>query len=209
TFLPIFTLYNCKKLKKKELEDLSDDFVKKIGRSSTLAEFKEELKANLTKEKEMAVEGEIKDQLIEQLVAEAKIDIPQALVNRESEVILEEFERSLSQQGLTLDAFLKSTKKTRDMLKEEMKPSATTRAKAKLALLAVADKEKLEITQEEIDHEIEHFAQDSGKTFEEMKAQMQEGALEYIEDYLKRQKALEFVKSSAKITETKEIKNIL
>jgi trigger factor len=196
-------------IKKKEVEDLSDDFVKKVSRSSNLAEFKEELRTNLTKEKELAVEGEVKDQLIEKLAAETAVDVPQALVNRESELMLEDFERSLSQQGLTLEAFLKSTKKTRDDLKEEMKDSAAARAKAKLVLLAVAEKEKLEISQAEIDREIEHFAQERGKSFEDMKATLPEGVLDYIDDYLKRQKALDFVKSNAKITETKEIKKIL
>jgi FKBP-type peptidyl-prolyl cis-trans isomerase (trigger factor) len=180
---------------------LDDEFAKKFSRFGTLAELKADLLQNMIKEQEQRAEAEVKDKLVALAVKEAKVDIPPGLVESEVNVMLEELNGSLAQQGMTLESYLKATKKEEKELRQEIRKSAQIRANGKVVLLAIAKAEKMTISDEEIDGEVKILAQTSGEKFEDVKKRVKEEGRRYIEEYLLRRKALNFLVEKAKITE--------
>jgi FKBP-type peptidyl-prolyl cis-trans isomerase (trigger factor) len=180
---------------KKTLLPLDDEFAKQVSKYGTLAELKAEIK--LANEQELAAEAEadVKNQLVTALTAEAKCDVPGALIDRETEVMLDELKTSLAQGGLTLEDYLRGAKKEESALRQEMRPAAETRAKGKVVLQAVAAAEKMMVTPEELAAEVKAL---NGPE------QIGPDLKKYLEEYLLRQKALDFVLAKAEIKEGKK-----
>ena len=151
----------------------------KLGKYKGL---KVEKKANET-------EGDVKDQLVAAVSAEAKVDIPPAMVEHEIDLMLDELKTSLSQSNLTLEDYLRGAKKEEKGLRDEMRKSAEIRMKGKIVLKAVAAAEKIKVLPEDLQAEIKALGIEKG---------LSEGSREYIEDYLLRKKALEFLVKEAK-----------
>jgi len=186
---------------KRELLPLDDEFAKKVSRYGTLAELKEEIKAALEKEKKAEAEAEVKNRLIAAASAEAKVDIPKAMIEREIDIMLDELRTSLAQSNLTLEDYLRGAKKEENALRDEMRKSAEIRAKGKIVLKAIAHAENLKVTPEEMAAEMGSLAEAAGIEVEEFEKKLDEGAKKYIEDYLLRRKALDFLVEKAKIVE--------
>lgn len=189
-----------KKILRKELLALDDEFAKTVSSYGTLLELKEEVRKNLELDKKDQSEADFKNALINGASEEAVVEIPEALVRTEIEVMLEELGDSLSRSNLTLKDYLQSLKKTEDDLKQELKTPALVRAKGKVVLKKIAEAEKLEVAAHDIDTEIALMAQQSGKSSEEYKKSLGRGGLAYITDYLLRRKALDFLSTHAKIS---------
>ncbi|MFA6549030.1 MAG: trigger factor, partial [Candidatus Margulisiibacteriota bacterium] len=136
---------------KKELLPLDDEFAKKVSSYGTLAELKNEIQTMLQKEREAEVEAEIKNNAVSAAAAEATVELPLAMVQREIDIMLDELRMSLSQNNLTLEDYLKGMKKEEKALREELQKSAQIRAKGKVVLKAIAEEEKLSVSPQEID----------------------------------------------------------
>ncbi|MDI6732063.1 MAG: trigger factor [Candidatus Margulisbacteria bacterium] len=153
------------------------------------------------KEKNTQSDEDVKNKLVAEVSSDIKADIPKAMVDREVEIMLDEFKASLAQSGLKLEDYLKGIKKEESAMKEELRKSAEIRVKGKLALRAVAEVEKIEVTPADIDHELQAVADQAGKTLEEVKKTVRQDGLGYIVDYLQRRKALDFLVEKAKLVE--------
>jgi len=188
---------------KKELLPLDDEFAKKVSRFGTLAELKEEVREALQKEKMAEAEADVKNKLIAAASAEAQVEIPPAMVEREIGVMLDELRTSLAQSGLTLEDYLRGAKKEEKSLRDEMRKSAEIRVKGKVVLKAVAEAEQMKITPEEVQAELKSLAESSEQKPEELEKNLGEGGRKYIEDYLLRKKALDFLAEKASIREVK------
>jgi FKBP-type peptidyl-prolyl cis-trans isomerase (trigger factor) len=175
---------------KKELFPLDDEFAKKVSRFGTLAELKEELREAMLKDRQAEIEADVKNRLIAAASAETKVDIPPGMINREVDIMLDELRSSLAQSNLALEDYLKGIKKEEKTLREELRKSAEVRVKGKVVLRAVAEQEKLTIEPEELEREVKSLA---------LKESLDEGARKYIEDYMLRRKALDFLLEKAKI----------
>jgi len=186
---------------KKELPPLDDEFAKKVSSHKTLNELKAEARQVLERDRKAAVEASVKDKLIAAASAEAKVDIPKGMVKREVDVMLDELRTSLSQGNLTLEDYLKGIKKEEKALREELGKSAEIRVKGKVILRAVAEEEKIKINNEEMDAELQGIAKAGGKSLSDIKKSLEEGTRKYVEDYLLRRKALDFLVEKAKIKE--------
>lgn len=186
---------------KKELLPLDDEFAKKVSCFGTLAELKEELRETMLKDRMAQADAEVRNKLIAAASAEAKVDIPPGMIEREINIMLDELRTSLSQSNLTLEDYLKGIKKEEKTLREELRKSAEIRAKGKVVLRAIAAQEKLKLEAEELEAEMKNLAEAGGEKVEDFKKKLDEGARKYIEDYLLRRKALDFLVKKAKIKE--------
>ena len=186
---------------KKDLLPLDDEFAKKVGQHKTLAELKQEILTALQKDKTSRAEAAVKDKLVAAASAEAKFDLPPAMTDREVNVMLDELRNSLSQSGLTLEDYLKGIKKEEKAMREELRKSAEIRVKGKIVLRAVAESEQLKVSEDEMEEELKSLATASGRKIEELKSSLEEGSKKYIEEYMLRRKALDFLVEKAKISE--------
>jgi trigger factor len=183
----------------KELLSLDDEFAKKVSALGTLAELKAELHKALLQEKTAKAEAVLKDQLVAAVVANAKLEMPEALIDREVAIMLNELETSLSQSGLSLEDYLKGSKKEKPALKSEMRPAAEVRAKGKVVLKAISEAEQLTITPEEYNAEVAELARSTGKSLEEARKLLGENGDAYINEYLTRKKALDWLAANAEV----------
>jgi FKBP-type peptidyl-prolyl cis-trans isomerase (trigger factor) len=183
---------------KKELLPLDDEFAKKVSKFGTLTELKEEVQKALQDEKQAEADGDLRNQAIAAAGADAKVDIPPAMIAREIDIMLDELKTSLAQSGLTLEQYLQGTKKEEKALRDEMKKSAEIRVKGKLVLKAVVEAEKITVTPEAMTAEIKTMAEAYGQDAAEAERRLNQDSRQYIEDYLLRKKALEFLVEHAK-----------
>jgi len=192
------------KIEGQEFLPLDDEFAKSVSRFGTMAELKEEIKKSLEMEKKEEAEADLKNKLIEEILKDTTLEVPHAMINYETELMIDELKTSLARSNLTLEAYLHGIKKNEDELKEELKPPATQRAKSKVVLKKIAEAENIVVAPQDIDQEIRLMAQSSDKSEEEYKRELGEGGLHYIKDYLLRRKALDFVVENAQIKEEKQ-----
>ena len=186
---------------KKETLPLDDDFAKKVSNFGTLAELKAEISSVMLKDRKAEVEAEIKNKMIASASNDAKVEIPAAMVQREIDVMLDELRGSLAQSNLTLDDYLKSIRKEEKQMRDEFLKSAEVRVRGKIVLQEIAKVEKLQVTEEEMDKEINQIASASGQAAAEFKKKVEAGFKKHIEDYMLRQKALDLILEKANIKE--------
>jgi len=185
--------------KEKEIT-LDDEFAKQISRHGTLAELKAEAQVTMQKEKESEAEADLKNKAIAEASKDAELDIPAAMIEREVDVMLDELRSSLASSKLTLDDYLKGIKKEESALRDELKKSSEIRVKGKLVLKAIAEAEEIKVEDSEMEEELKALAQASGRELKDV----DEGTKKYIEEYVLRRKALDFLVEKAKVTEVEQ-----
>lgn len=189
---------------KKELLPLDDEFAKKVSRAGTLAELKEEMRQAMQAEKQAESDADLRNQVIAAAGAGSKVDIPPALVERETDIMLDELKASLAQSGLTIEQYLQGAKKDLGAMRSELKNAAEVRVKGKLVLNAIAEAEKLEVTEEDMKAEISSMAAAYGEQSAVAEQQLNETGRAYIKDYLLRKKSLEWLIEHASVKEAKQ-----
>jgi len=139
---------------KEELPPLDDAFVKTIGNFANVDDFREKLRANILSEKERAAKEKKRVTIIESIIAGAKIDLPDIIIEQELSRMEAEFENDVKRMGLTLESYLKAVNKTKEEAVKEWKPEAEKRAKVQLAVSKIAEEEKIVPEKEEVEQEI-------------------------------------------------------
>ena len=147
-----------KEIKVKELPELDDDFAQDVSDFDTLAEYKEDIKAKLVEKAEKVAKNEKEEKLIDAIIADSKMDIPEAMIETQQDQMVREFANRIASQGLSFDQYMQFTGMTMDAMKEQMKPQALKRIQVRLVLEAIAAKEAFEITEEDIEKELETMA---------------------------------------------------
>jgi len=147
-----------KEIKKKELPELDDDFAQDVSEFDTLDEYKADVKKNLLEKKEKQAKTEIENKAIEMIIEDAKMDIPEEMIDEQCKQMAEDFARRLQAQGLDIDQYFKFTGLTVNKMLEDMRPQALKRIQSRLVLEAIAEAEKIEVTDEEVTKEIEDMA---------------------------------------------------
>jgi len=185
-------------IKEKELPELDDEFAKDVDEEvETLAELKEKKKEELIKEKEQAAENKKREDLIEQATENAEIDIPEAMVNSELDQMMNEFNQRLQMQGMTMENFFQFSGQTEEDMKEQMKSDAEKRVKTNLTLEAIVNNEELEVTEEDIDKEIDKMAEMYNMEKDQIIG-MLGGNKDVLKEDLKMQKAIDFLVEESK-----------
>lgn len=185
-------------IKEKELPELDDDFAKDVDEEvETLAELKEKKKEQLQKEKEQAAENKKREKLIEKVTENAEIDIPEAMIETELDQMMREFEQRLQMQGMTLENYFQFSGQSEDELKEQMKNDAEMRVKTNLTLEAILEEEEIEVTEEDIDQELEEMASLYNMEKDQILG-MLGGNADVLKEDLKIKKAINFIVEESK-----------
>jgi len=160
-------------VKEQKLPELNDEFAKSIGEGfETLSALRERVASNLRLMAEDRARRQHEEKVIDALVELAKADFPPILVERGIDHLIAEQEREFRQNRVSLEEHLRSRRKTEEELREELRPLARRRVTESLVLAKVAEEEKIEVSEEEIDGEIEAMAQGAGERGEELKKQL-------------------------------------
>ncbi|WP_027438179.1 trigger factor [Lachnospira multipara] len=183
-------------IKEKQLPELDDEFAQDVSDFDTLAEYKEDLKKKVAERKENQAKSVKEDEAIAKLIEDSKMDIPEAMVETQVNRMAQDFAQRLQAQGLSLDQYFQYTGTTADSLVNEMKPEALKRIKSRLVLEAVVKAENIEVSEEEVQAELEKMASQYGMEVEQIKNFMGENETKQIKEDLAVTKAVELIVSS-------------
>ncbi|MBR6917273.1 MAG: trigger factor [Clostridia bacterium] len=187
-------------IKVKELPAADDELATMASEFDTIAEYRADIKAKITERKEKSADAEVENQLIDALVDLIEADIPECMFDEEVENLVRDMDTNLRMQGLDLKTYLKYTGMDLDGVRAEMRPRAIKQVKTRLALEAIAAKEGLEASDDDINEEFEKISKAYGVEVDKVKSMISEDDVK--KDVLVR-KAVDFVKAEAKITEKK------
>ena len=146
-------------IKTKELPEVDDDFVKDVSEKDTVAEYRDELKEQIAKRLESESERDLDDKLTNAIIEKVEGEIPEQMYDREAQNMVREMDMRLRQQGMDFDTYMKYTGMDANAVLEMYKPEAQRRVKMRLALEKIAELEKIEPTEEEINAEYDKMAE--------------------------------------------------
>ena len=181
-----------------ELPELDDDFAKDVSEFDTMAEYRADLKAKIEKRHENAAATALDEQLVDALIEKLQAEIPAPMFDAETENFLRDHDNRLRMSGLDLNTYLKYTGLTLDGLREQFRPQAERQVKARLALEKIAELEKLEATEEDINAEIERIANAYNMPVDQVKDSVPTDA---IADDMRVKKAMDLVREKAVVTD--------
>ncbi|UJS27056.1 trigger factor [Macrococcoides canis] len=184
-------------VKSKEVPELDDEMAKELDESvDSVDAYKEKYKKDLQEQKTLQAENNMKERLIAQAVENAKVDIPEAMINTELDRMMQEFEQRIAQQGLNLDLYYQFSGQTEEQLKESMKADAEARVKTNLTLAAIAKAENIEVSDADVDAELSKMSEQFGLSVDDIKAALGNG--EVLKDDLRIQKAIDVLVKESK-----------
>lgn len=195
---PAMFKVTIKEIKVKEYPELDDDFAQDVSEFDTLDEYKEDIKKNLTEKKEKEAEAEKESKVIEAIVNDAEMDIPEKMVEAQAEQMLEEFAQNIAMQGISFEQYLQFTGATVDQMKEQVKPQAQARVESSLVLEAVVKAENIEATEEEVEEEIKEMAGRYNMEADKLKGLLTDSDKENLKKDICARKAARFVVDEAK-----------
>ena len=181
-----------------QLPALDDDFAKDISEFDTLDEYKADVRAKLEAQAAERDNNVFTNAVIEKVMANATVEIPDAMVERQIDSMVRNFEARLAQQGLKLADFIKYMGQDEKSFRNQYREQAEKSVRANLVLEAVENAENFEATEEEIDAEIAKFAGQVGQDVENLKKNLTEGDREYFKADVIRDKAVKFLCDNAK-----------
>lgn len=186
-------------IKVKELPELNDEFIKDAVGEESVAAYKEGVKERLEKNAEERAKRENEDKLVKAITDASEVEIPDCLIEKQIDSIVEDMKYRLMYQGLDLDGYLKYTGQTMEQYRKGFVEPAKSRAKSQLVIEQIIENEKITATPEEIDAKIAEQALSVEKDFEEYKKNMQARQLEYIANSIVIDKLFDFLTKNNKI----------
>ena len=181
-----------------ELPTADDEFAKDVSEFDTVAEYKADIKAKMEESDAKAADSAVEEQLINQLIENTEVEIPEAMIESEVENIIRDRDYSMRSQGLSLDMFLKYTGQTLDDMRAQAKPLAERQVKTRLALEKIVALEGLTAEEADVQAEYEKFSRDYNMSVEDIKKSV---SSDMLENDIKLNKAVKLIKDSAVITD--------
>lgn len=193
-------VFKCtvKEIKEKELPDLDDEFASEVSTFDTLAEYREDVKKTLAQQKADAAKSAKEEAVIEAVVEDAKMEIPDAMLETEQRQMVDEFAQRMQMQGLTMEQYMQFTGTNPQMLLEQAKPQALKRIQSRLVLEAVAKEENLAADDAEFEAEIKDMAEKYQMETDKIKDMLGERGRKQVLEDLAIRKAVEFLVENAK-----------
>lgn len=188
-----------KEIKKKELPEINDEFASEVSEFDTLEEYKADLRAKLEEKKKKEAATANEDKVVEAVVNNASMDIPDPMVDGQVENMVQDYSRRMQSQGISLDQYMQYTGMTMDMLKEQMKPQAVRRIQTRLVLEAVVKAENIEVSDEKLDEELQKMADAYKMEVEKLKEYMGDYEKAQMKQDLAVQAAVDFLVAEAKL----------
>ncbi len=194
-------VFKCtvKKLQEKQLPELDEDFVGEVSEESdTVDEYKEEIRKKLAGRKETEAKNKKEDAVIDAIIEDAKMDIPDAMVETQQRQMLQDYAQRMQSQGISMEQYMQFTGMTSQALLEQLKPQALKRIQSRLVLEAVAAAEKMVASEEEFEEEVKTMAEVYQMEADKVKELLGENGKKQVMDDLCIKKAVEFVVENAK-----------
>ena len=185
-------------IKCKELPELNDEFAQDVSEFDTLAEYKEDVKKRLTEQKENEAKRTKEDEAIQKIIDKSTMELPEAMIETQCENMVNEFAQRLAQSGLSMEQYMQFSGLTLDKLKEQVRPEAETRIKSSLVLEQIAKEENIEVTDAEVDAEVEKMAAQYGMEADKLKEYMGDSEKESMKRDLAVTKAVELIMENVK-----------
>lgn len=199
-------VFKCtvKKIEVKELPELDDEFAKDVSEFDTLEEYKADIKKNLEEKKADAAKRAKEDAAVDAAVANATMEIPDAMLDTQVNQMIDDFARRMQSQGLTMDQYMQFTGTTLASLQEQMKPQALKRIQTRLVLEKIAEAEAIEIADEKIDEEINKMAEMYKMEADKLKEMLGDAEKEQMKKDMAVQEAVTILADAAKEVEKTE-----
>ena len=188
-----------KEIKMTELPELNDEFASEVSDFETLAEYKDDIRAKLQDKKNREAATENENRVIDKVVENAQMDIPQAMIDTQARGMVEDYARRLQSQGLNINDYMKYTGMTADKLMEQMAPQALKRIKTRLVLEKIVELENIQVTDEAVYQQIGKMATSYQMEAEKLNELLGEKEKEQIKEDLKVQEAVDLLVSEAKL----------
>lgn len=185
-------------VKAKELPELNDEFASEVSEFETLAEYKESIKKSLVEKKEVEAKKTKEDEAIQKIIDKSQMDIPEAMISTQCENMVEEFSQRLAQSGLSMEQYLQFSGMTMDKMMEQVRPEAVSRIQSSLVLEQIAKEENIEISEEDIDAEIEKMAASYGMEADKLKSYLGDAEKNSMKRDLAITKAVDLIMENVK-----------
>ena len=180
-------------IKKKELPEVDDEFVKDVSEFDTLDQYKEDIKNKLTEKFETKAKDDADNQMIDKIIELLQADIPEAMFNNKIKELVNEFGYRLQSQGMNINSYMQYTGMDNDKLRESFRPQAERQVKTRLALEQIAKLENLEVTEEDIENRYKELSEQYNIEIEKIKNIILKSDLEQD---VKVEKAVNFVRDN-------------
>lgn len=191
-------------IKFKDVPELNDEIANELDSDAeNVDEYKENLRKRLSEQKATEAENTEKEEAINKATENASIDIPEAMINTELDRMIQEFGQRIQQQGLDLQTYYQISGQNEEQLRDQMKDDAEQRVKTNLMLTAIADEENIEVSDEDIDKELEKMSEQFNISVEDIKSTL--GNTDIVKNDVRIQKVIDLLRDNAKYVEaTKE-----
>lgn len=184
-------------IKVKELPEVDDEFAQEVSEFDTLDAYKEDIKEKLFKDKEAEAKRAKEDAVIQKIIEGASMEIPDAMIDFQTEQMLEEFGQRIQMQGMSIEQYFQITGMTEENYKEQVKPRAKQNIESRLVLEAVAKAENLEATDEDLEAEMVRMADMYKMELDKVKEMMGDFQKDEIKKDIVLQKAIDLVTQAA------------
>jgi len=181
----------------KELPELDDDFAQDVSDCDTLEEYKEDMKKKLQESKEQAAKRAIEEDVVNKIIENAQMEIPDPMVDAQTRQMIQEFAQNLQAQGLSVEQYMQFTGMTQQAMLDEIQPQALKRIQSRLVLEAVVEAEGIETSEEDVDKEIETMAGMYQMEPDKLREMMGENEMKQVRMDIAVQKAVNFVVEAA------------
>ena len=196
---PAMFKVTVKEVKRKELPELNDEFAGEVSEYDTLEEYKNDIKEKVAERKQKAAATENEDHVVEKVVENAAMDIPEPMIASQVNNMVDDYARRMQSQGLSLDQYMKFTGMTIETLREQMKPQALKRIQTRLVLEAVAKAENIVVSDEAVEKEIATMAESYKMEVSQIKEYLGESGIVQMKEDLAVQEAVDFLVAEAKL----------
>ena len=180
----------------KELPEVTDEFIKEATGSETIEEFKVKAKERLEKQAESKANDATENSILEAIAANTEVEIPQAMIEREIDGLVQKFEYQLMYQGLKLQDYLDFLKISKEEFRKNYEEQAKKNVTNQLIISHIIEAEKIEATEEEVEAKVAEQAASVGKTAEEYKKNMDPRQFNYIHSDIVITKLFNFLKEN-------------
>ena len=194
---PALFKVSVKKIEKKILPEIDDELAQDVSEFDTLDEYKADIKAKLLESKEREAKNAKEAAVVKKIIEGATMEIADDMIDEQVGRMLNEFAQNMQMQGISFEQYVQFTGVTKEKLMEDMRPQAIDRIQSRLVLEAVAEAEKFEISDADVDAKFEEMAKMYNMELDKIKELMGEEGLKQMKEDLKVEKAADFVRDNA------------
>ncbi len=196
-----------KEIKEKKLPELDDEFASEVSDFETMAEYKADVEKKIRERREANAKTMKENAAVDAAIANAQMDIPDAMLKTQASNLVNDFARRMQMQGLSMEQYMQYTGQDENALLEQMKPQALKQIQTRLVLEAIADAENIQISDEDVDKELEETAKNYEMEADKLKSMMGEEEMKAMKRDMAVQKAIDLLAETAVEVEKTEEEN--